>query len=155
MNLRWTQTPNYLISCFTSCIFLFYLSLMVCWSLWYSDSFLCLLRTTINSYLSLLTQLSRNFLGVEVGVNGGKNKSAIARSAIMILPPNIWWIIGPVFLWMTRGWIIPTLVQHKIITINSIFNSSGDNCIHPKLLLVAQIRLLIIILWVITISLIL
>ena len=54
------------------------------------------------------------FLGVEVGGPSNNITSTLTISTTMILPNKIWWIIGPVFEWITHVWVFPTLGWQKL-----------------------------------------
>ena len=63
-----------------------------------------------------------DFLGVEVDGPSTKAIFTINRSSKLILPPPIWWIIQPLFIWMNHVWIVPTLRWYKITTIKPKVN---------------------------------
>ena len=65
------------------------------------------------------------FWGVELGWTMTNTTSTIKNSSTIILPPNIWCRIGTLFLWMTHGWIFPTLRSQKIATISPRINFMG------------------------------
>ena len=63
--------------------------------------------------------------GGEVGGNRNNTTSTITSRNIMILPPHIRWIIGPVCVWTIHVWIIHTMKSHKINIINTTINILG------------------------------
>ena len=61
----------------------------------------------------------------EVGVPITDTTSTITRSTMIILSPNIGWIMGTVAVWMTHKWRFHTLRCHKRTYINTSTNFMG------------------------------
>ena len=71
-------------------------------------------------------------LGVEVGFPRTNTNYTTTSSSIMTPPTKIWCRIGPLFIWITHGWIFPTLRSHKITTISPKIKFLGGKVGVPR-----------------------